>query len=665
MNVILLNNRQVKMLKAILQAHGDISLQDVVEKCRIQNCAKTVRSDFTRIQDFAAGFQVTLSLQRGVIRTAAQENDLRHLEQATVELYNSTSIAYTDDRVSHIVLDCLLSHPIPSLDVWSERFNISRPCIQRDMKSVRQWLEKEGLTLRSSPGRGYQLSGGEYRLRKALVVWALEQYGNDVISFVTQKSSDAHQSAIWYRLFGDADVLQLFRVLAEFSIQSDLDEQNVQYTMLALYVAIMLRRACCGLPVTIDELPANQDFFFSVSILRLSAVLEQQLHISISPVELMSLQTFYQELSHSLTPQPGEKNVLMEAGRTIVEELACEVELMLGLPLSSNAKSYDEFFEFIMQILCDQKLSASSLSKMEISSFAATYPAEYALGQRLLPLGRQLLGIELPAAAAVEVGVFIALRMEQQISAQKEKKNVLLIAPGNIHLSLLSYWQMVNRLGSLLNRIEVCSYQAVIASPLPKDVDFVISTVELPNLGQKNIVIPRMLSESDILHLRRRLLGEVCPEQTGALGGALKTIAFYDAQSHTSDELFDWIGAQLEQEGYAQKGYRAGLRAHEKIFGSGIETPKPLAIPHTGADLTRTPVLAIVVTRHPIPIKLIASSRTTPTNLFLFPLLEQESAEIGLAFYSVISRLRNKKLAAALCACKSREDILRFAAQNL
>ena len=224
MNVILLNNRQVKMLKAILQAHGDISLQDVVEKCRIQNCAKTVRSDFTRIQDFAAGFQVTLSLQRGVIRTAAQENDLRHLAQATVELYNSTSIAYTDDRVSHIVLDCLLSHPIPSLDVWSERFNISRPCIQRDMKSVRQWLEKEGLTLRSSPGRGYQLSGGEYRLRKALVVWALEQYGNDVISFVTQKSSDAHQSAIWYRLFGDADVLQLFRVLAEFSIQSDLDE---------------------------------------------------------------------------------------------------------------------------------------------------------------------------------------------------------------------------------------------------------------------------------------------------------------------------------------------------------------------------------------------------------------------------------------------------------
>lgn len=290
MNVILLNNRQVKMLKAILQAHGDISLQTVVDKCRIQNCAKTVRSDFTRIQDFAAGFQVTLSLQRGVIRTAAQENDLRHLAQATVELYNSASIAYTDDRVSHIVLDCLLSYPIPSLDVWSERFNISRPCIQRDMKSVRQWLEKEGLTLRSSPGRGYQLSGGEYRLRKALVVWALEQYGNDVISFVTQKSSDAHQSAIWYRLFGDADVLQLFRVLAEFSIQSDLDEQNVQYT------------------------------------------------------------------------------------------------------------------------------------------------------------------------------------------------------------------------------IETCSYQAVIASPLPKDVDFVISTVELPNLGQKNIVIPRMLSESDILHLRRRLLGEVCPE---------------------------------------------------------------------------------------------------------------------------------------------------------
>ncbi len=250
MNVILLNNRQVKMLKAILQAHGDISLQDVVEKCRIQNCAKTVRSDFTRIQDFAAGFQVTLSLQRGVIRTAAQENDLRHLAQATVELYNSTSIAYTDDRVSHIVLDCLLSHPIPSLDVWSERSNTPRPCIQRDMKSVRQWLEKEGLTLRSSPGRGYQLSGGEYRLRKALVVWALEQYGNDVISFVTQKSSDAHQSAIWYRLFGDADVLQLSACWPSSAFRAIWTSR-----MCNILCSRFMSRSCCTAPAAACRSP--------------------------------------------------------------------------------------------------------------------------------------------------------------------------------------------------------------------------------------------------------------------------------------------------------------------------------------------------------------------------------------------------------------------------
>ena len=663
MNVILLNSRQAKMLKTILQAKDTIPLQDVVERCRIRNCAKTVRSDFGKIQDFAAGFQVALTLKRGIISISAQEKDLRHLAQATVDLYNSESIAYTDDRVSNIVLDCLLKRPIPSLDVWSERFNISRPCIQRDMKSVRKWLAEAGVELLSSPGRGYRLSGGEFRLRKAVVLWILEQYGSEVISLAMLEGRDSYQSSVWYRLFGDVDVGQLFRVLAEFGSQSDLDDGSVQYAMFALYVAVMLQRILSGNPVGIDELPTQSSIMLSVSVLRLSSTLERKLGVSVSPEELAALQTYYQELSCAEPPCPGEKNMQHEAEQTLIEELSSAVELMLGLPLSSDAKSREEFADLILRILRDQKFG-SSLSNTEISNFAETYPAEYALGQRLLPLCRRLLGVEPPASAAVEIGVFIASRMEQRVSGKK-KKNVMLVVPGSTDLSLLIYWQLVNRLGFLLGHIEVGSSQTVIANPLPREIDFVISTVELPNLGEKNIVVPRILTEKDILRLRRQMLGEVHLEDTSSIDGTLKMLAFYDEESRTARELFERIGAQLENDGYAKADYREGLCEHEQTFGSGIETPVPMAIPHTDASLTQIPALAIVVTRRAIPIRLIGSNRSVLTNLFLFPLLEKEGGERGLTFYAVLAKLRNKRIASMLRACKSRGDILSFADQNL
>ena len=206
MNVVILNNRQVKLLKAILQSQDGTSLQAAAEKCAIQACAKTIRTDFARIQEFAAGFQVVLRLNRGRVHISASEEALRRLAQATAALYQGESVVYTEGRVAYIVLDCLLKTPIPSLDVWSERFNVSRPCIQRDMKRVRQWLQKANLELAAYPGRGYRLEGSEYRIRKALVAWILEQFGDNAVAIVAQKDSDFYQVPLWQQLLGQVEI---------------------------------------------------------------------------------------------------------------------------------------------------------------------------------------------------------------------------------------------------------------------------------------------------------------------------------------------------------------------------------------------------------------------------------------------------------------------------
>ncbi len=664
MNVVILNNRQVKLLKAVLQAGDGTTLQGAAEKCGIRSCAKTNRTDFARIQEFSAGFQVSLTLNRGCVHISASEEAVRCLAQATVALYRGESIVYTDDRVAYIVLDCLVKKPIPSLDVWSERFNVSRPCIQRDMKRARRWLLDAHLELAAYPGRGYRLESSEYCIRKAIIAWILEQFGGNAIAVIAQKDSDFYQAALWQQILGDVELGPLIHIFEELNSKVELNVHHMRYAMLVLYVAVTIHRRATLCVITPDDFPPEQELVFSVPILRLSAALEQKAGVRLPAEELTALQQYYQELSTVQLEKSGEGSRLAAAGQSVMEEFAGAVELMLGLPLISDKQAYDELASLLTELLRDRSFHNSRLNNVEIAAFAATYPAEFALGQQLISLVRKSLDIDLPVSRAVEVSIFIAARVERMIS-NKKKKNIMLVSSGSADLSLLLFWQLTNRLGYFLDHIEMSSYQNVIAKPLPTGLDLVVSTIDLPNLGEKAVTIPKILTEEDILRLRRRLLGDVRPEKNSAADCALHTTAFYDDQSQTAQELFQRVGSLLEEAGYVRPGYSKKLEEHEQTFGSGIEMPIPVAVPHTEASYTQTPALAVVVARYPIPIRLIGSQRVLPVNLALFPLLEQENAEMGLAFYSVISKLRNKKLAMILRSCKNGEEIMQFISQNL
>lgn len=664
MNVVVLNDRQAKLLEVILQSKNVITLQSAAEKSRIQASPKTIRADFSKIQDFAVNFNVTFALVRGKVTTQATDMDIQRLLQASISLRQNSNIAYTTDRVYLIILDCLLLRPIPSLDQWSNRFNVSRPCIQRDIKKVRQWLLEQSLNLTAVPAKGYSLTGTEYQIRKALVRWTIDLFGSDVLSNFNQRYADFYHDALWMRLTGDVNVTQISQLISEFASNNQIDIKKHQFTMLVLYLAFSIHRIQNGCSISDTEFSQQPSIICSEAILLLASALNQHIGLHLSSGELSMLQLNYQELLYS-PPQENAKNTqIAEAGQLLVQEFICDAELMLGLPFEDDKHFASDFSEFISSMLRNAKYLANSFSDLDIASFAEAYPVELALGQRMLRVVHQALDIELPASCAVEVGVFIASRVEKMIS-NKRKKNILLVSSDNIELHLLHYWQLVNRLGYFLNRIEIISYHEVLVRNIDLDVDFVISTVDISSVGAKNIVIPKILTEHDISLLRKKLLGNVHTLQTSVTTNSLNTLAYYDSQSKNAQELFDRIGSLLEENGHVFPGYTGKLREHERVFGSGIETPIPLAVPHTEATYTKAPVLAIVVTKNPISMHLIGSDQSIFTNIVLFPVLDSDNIEMGLAFYSVISKLRNKKLATALQNCATSEEISSFIKENL
>ncbi len=656
MNVVALNSRQVKLLEVLLQAKRPLSLQMAADKGRLNVCTKTVRSDFDRIQMYSKKFNVIMALHNGIITVSASEEDLGRLIQTTLALHQNANIAYTDDRAMYIALDCLLQAKIPSLDVWSDRFNVSRPCIQNDIKKVRLWLSESQLSLKSRKGKGFYLEGEEFLIRKALVRWLVELFGNSISDMFSRRQDQSfYQDVLCTRIVGSTDIFLLMQIIYDSLSSTDSQIRRPQCTTFALYLALMLHRSSQGFSLDSATVPSEEPT--PGAVIKIMTAVEESFHVLLPKAELYGLQQIYKEAGFSFSESIAKGMHLAGNGADIVDDILQLVEL-LGIPCGSDIQFKAELSALVTSII--NYPERTGLNREDAIKFGNMYPAEFALCQRLIFAARQTLGIEIPLARAEEVGLFIAARAEEFIFSQKKKKNVLLVVPESNNAAQMIYWQLTNRFASLFESITMAEPQDIMVRPIPKNIDCVISTVPFNLLGNHNITIPAVLAEGDMERLRRQVVQDFRAEVMTSNTDALCATCLYDEKSRTAEELFRRIGAMLEQKEFAMTGYTEGILHHEMTYGSGIETPVPIAVPHTDAEYTKRQALACVVTKYPLEFRMIGSDGIINTNISLFPLLEQKNAASGIPFYKMMTQLRSKKLATALKNCRSTEEITRF-----
>ena len=92
MNIVTLNNRQMKLLEVLLQAKHPLSLRAAAEKCHLTICDKTLRADFLRIQEFSKGY-VTIEPEKEE-ESAALEEQMRARWHDDLLRYRTMRLGY-------------------------------------------------------------------------------------------------------------------------------------------------------------------------------------------------------------------------------------------------------------------------------------------------------------------------------------------------------------------------------------------------------------------------------------------------------------------------------------------------------------------------------------------------------------------------------------------
>lgn len=78
-------------------------------------------------------------------------------------------------------------------------------------------------------------------------------------------------------------------------------------------------------------------------------------------------------------------------------------------------------------------------------------------------------------------------------------------------------------------------------------------------------------------------------------------LVFFDIDATTKEELFQQLGAKLDELGYIQDTWYDAILAREERFPTGLQSPEmAIAIPHTDPEHLKKAYMAVVVPKKAI-----------------------------------------------------------------
>lgn len=118
-----------------------------------------------------------------------------------------------------------------------------------------------------------------------------------------------------------------------------------------------------------------------------------------------------------------------------------------------------------------------------------------------------------------------------------------------------------------------------------------------------------------------------------------KETCYIDCEFKTSDELFDFIGREMEKKGYAREGFAESLKLREKNFPTALPgTDFAIAVPHTDPEFIKIPFVGIVVNKNQIDFVQMGSDNVIikPKLFFVLGFMKDEAIKYQVKILQMI-----------------------------
>lgn len=506
--MIQLTSRQQAILGYLLQLSAPVPVREIARRYNLGQ--RTIRYDLDAVEAWlrTQGGQLLKRPKVGV-QVQAEEAVRRRLRQA-LEVGDLARVMTPEERGRTLYYHLLLRESAVTADQLASQILVSRPTVMNDLRALTQSLGGR-LQVASKKGEGYRLQGEETALRAALVdalqalladSHSLTRYSltNRGLHNQRRGTGSPRDLALDYLTGVDLDALgSLLDYTREVIYYTMPESDHVRFL---LYLAVLVRRVGRGqgtLP------PAGGEEGEEQRERRLADLLEQRLagrfRLTLGGGERDHLAHWL--ISCNIKFPPKADDALARRLSSIVDEMLAVLDSYPSyrMPDFYRDKLKVNLLSHLRLTIKKYHLKIASPNPL-LTQMRVNYPEIFAVVYQMAKVFETATQIPMDQDEMGFIAIHIAASIEECIRLGT-KKALIICNTGRGAAMVLH-----NRIRNNIPRLEITGTLSALdaeSSEALRDVDFVISTVELPELDKPVFRVSPIISASEIHQINRYL----------------------------------------------------------------------------------------------------------------------------------------------------------------
>ena len=511
----MLKTRENEILKKLIKNDSPLVIKDLARQLEVS--PRTIRYDLDKIESWLNENGLKLQRKQGVgiyLKNSAK-NKLKNILDMEIDYKR----AYTPEERQQLILKELLERDEPIIIKEFEiNLDVSEGTIINDLNKVENWLQQRNLELLRKPNYGIEIRGDEDNLRRAVFDFLEESSSREDASSILnlfKKKNNLSSFISSYQellnLINSSQVKTIKDIIRRIEKKLDFSFTDAAFSALVLHIVIAVQRILKNKDINMNSrqlllLKKKKEFEIAGKIV---SELEDKFELEIPESEIGYITL---HLLGAKFRRKGEVDFdnnklfndrllnltyqLVEiAGRILNLNLTNDQDLIYGLAL--HLKPTLNRIKYNLNI-----------ENQLVNDIKDKYPEIY----RASKIAAGVVQTEIQGEISEEEIGFIAMH----IGAAVERKNIKPAAAQKLKTALVcstgigTTQILAERIKNEFSNLEIVdsySYHDIEYNDFRlNEIDFIISTIELPEIELKNVQVNPLLKEEDIENIEELII---------------------------------------------------------------------------------------------------------------------------------------------------------------
>lgn len=634
---MIINTRQKQIMKELMTEKNTISGDKLASLIKVT--PRTIRKDISEINQQLKNIDAEIITIRGKgyqIEVKNEDKFKKFIYQA-VKMDEEIPVE-PQDRLDYLVRKFLLATEYLKSEELADELYVSTSTLKNDLKNLKRAITKYGLTIEKKPKYGLKIKGTEKNFRFAISELILQRIGKD---------SRDNNWIDW--LLKEEDTELIFDITLRTLRKYDLQLSDVGLNNLVTHIAIACKRIKSKQliednPQIDNDIELTKEYKVAEIIVR---EIESDLNLSFPDVEITYVSM------HLL----GTRLILNDVGEKLNESHDSNIIEVVMSMIERVNKQMD------LNIQEDKELVTALVLHLK--------PTIYRFKHNMNIRNPMLEAIKKNYPVAFEAGVIAGKEIENRLSIKVDENEIgyialhfgaalervglkdsplrcLIVCTTGLGSSQLLFYKIKSKFAEKVNILGVTELYNL---PLykNKDVDFIISTVPLPDsITIPSVIVDTMLSENELPKIEQMISNK---NESVSVKYMKKSLIYPHLSCKTPKEVITYLGNELIKKGKAETGIIESVLEREQAASTSYGNL--VAIPHPTEAKSLDTFWTIATLKKPIDW-----GEKKVQFVCLLHVANNSKEELGAMYESLLRLLDDRNTIQQLILAQSKEEII-------